>query len=97
MVYLYEIVCSNETENDWRDSYWLDKKQARHEFNSLVDAVNLGDTECKDITEVVLFRRALGVAGNGSPYWNDESDKLIVAAERKPDSEFLTISHEEDE
>ena len=97
MVYLYEIVCSSETEKEWRDSYWLDKEQARHEFNSLVDAVNLGDTECQDINEVVLFRRALGVAGNGDPYWNNKRDKLIVAAERKSDSEFLTISHEEDE
>lgn len=96
MVYLYEIVCKSETEKDWRDSYWLDKEQARHEFNSLVDAVNLEDTECKDIYEVDLYRRALGVAGNGDPYWN-ENDKLIVAAGRKPDSEFLTISHEEDE
>lgn len=97
MVYLYEIVCKSETEKDWRDSYWLDKEQARHEFNSLVDAVNLGDAECEDIIEVILFRRALGVAGNGNPYWNNERDKLIVAAERKSDSEFLTISHEEDE
>lgn len=97
MVYLYEIVCKSETENDWRDSYWLDKEQARHEFNSLVDAVNLGDTECEDIIEVILFRRALGVAGNGNPYWNKEKDKLIVAAGRKFDREFLTISYEEDE
>lgn len=97
MVYLYEIVCKSETEKDWRDSYWLDKEQARQEFNSLVDAVNLGDTECQDIIEVDLYRRALGVAGNGNPYWNNESDKLIVAAERKSDSEFLTISYEEDE
>ena len=96
MVYLYEIVCKSETEKEWRDSYWLDKEQARHEFNSLVDAVNLEDTECKDIYEVDLYRRALGVTGNGDPYWN-ENDKLIVAAERKPDREFLTISYEEDE
>lgn len=96
MVYLYEIVCRSETEKDWRDSYWLDKEQARHEFNSLVDAVNLGDTECEDIIEVDLYRRALGVAGNGDPYWN-EHDKLIIAAEQNPDSEFLTISYEEDE
>lgn len=97
MVYIYEIVCSSESEKEWRDSYWLDKEQARHEFNSLVDAVNLGDAECTDIIEVALFRRVLGVAGNGDPYWNDKKDKLIVAAERKPDRKFLTISHEEDE
>ena len=96
MVYLYEIVCRSETEKDWRDSYWLDKEQARHEFNSLVDAVNLEDTECQDIIEVDLFRRVLGVSGNGDPYWT-ENDKLIIAAKQKPDSEFLTISYEEDE
>lgn len=96
MIYLYEIVCRSETEKDWRDSYWLDKEQARHEFNSLVDAVNLGDTECQDIIEVDLFRRVLGVPGNGDPYWS-ENDKLIITAKQKSDSEFLTISYEEDE
>lgn len=96
MIYLYEIVCKSETEKEWRDSYWLDKEQARHEFNSLVDAVNLEDTKCKDIYEVDLYRRALGVAGNGDPYWN-ENDKLIVAAELKLYEKFLTISYEEDE
>ena len=96
MIYLYEIVRKSETEKEWRDSYWLDKEQARHEFNSLVDAVNLEDTKCKDIYEVDLYRRALGVAGNGDPYWN-ENDKLIVAAELKLYEKFLTISYEEDE
>lgn len=97
MVYLYEIVCRSETENEWRDSYWLDKEQARHEFNSLVDAVNLEDTECDDICRITLFQRALGVAGNGNSFWDDKRDKLIAAAKRKPDREFLSISYEEDE
>lgn len=94
MGFLYEVLCVNSDKEEWIDSYWLDREEAKEEFENIVSfasdnlPIDEEDEFFSPILKIQLFKRFLNKTGNGCPYWRDGEECIYTAVLNKRKTEY---------